>query len=377
MNHSDPKINLLEHSEAKVKLYGTYLAKYLNILSRNPYVQRIFLFDLLCGDGIYDKGAKGSPIIALETIKNHYDANNLSCPNMTVWFNDLGLSEIEPDILKIDRVKRFASNIDIPKNVIVEFHHEDYENLYPKAVRLINRTSKAKGLFFIDPYGYKTVKPCDIRSMLEGNNTEVLLWLPVAFMYRFVNSAMRSDFSGSEPLREFITTLFGDNPPVFKSVYDFIEQITDRFRIYLRELGIFVDNFMLERDASNVYCLFFFTSHIKGYETMLGTKWDMDENRGKGYTINKALSFSEVQLSGYPIKLEAFINSAQYRTNAEIYRFGLENGFLPKHTNEIFRDWKKDDRFEVIALDSKPIKGYYLQYDSERRIGFRMKISKQ
>jgi three-Cys-motif partner protein len=374
MNHSDPKTNLLEHSEAKVKLYGTYLAKYLNILSRTPYVEKIFLFDLLCGEGIYENGAKGSPIIALETIKEHYYFNH-SCPNMTIWFNDLGYSEVEPGTSKIDRVKRFASNIEIPNNTIVEFCQEDYENLYPKAIRLINKTHRAKGLFFIDPYGYKAVKPSDIRSMLEGNNSEVLLWLPIAFMYRFVNSAIRSDFPGSEPLREFIVTLFGDNPPVFKSVYDFIEQITSKFRTYLRELGIFVDNFMLERDASNVYCLFFFTSHIKGYETMLGTKWDMDENRGKGFTINKALSFSEVQLSGYPIKLETFISGTQYRTNADIYRFGLENGFLPKHTNEILRDWKKEQKLEIISLDGQPVRGNHVEYNSKRKVGFKIKNS--
>jgi len=373
MNHLDPKTHQLEHSEAKLKLYDKYLAKYLNILARNPYVKRIFIFDLLCGEGILKDNAKGSSIMALETIKDHYYSNNRSCPNITVWFNDIGQSEIEPGVLKIDRVKRFGEKIYRPRNVDVEFFQEDYEGLYPKAIRLVNGTYRAKGLFFIDPYGYKTVKPDDIRKMLEGNNTEVLLWLPIPFMYRFANSAMHSDFPGSEPLRELLITLFGDKPPIFKSIYDFIEKITDRFRTYLRELGIFVDNFTLERDANHVYCLFFFTSHIKGFETMLGTKWDVDKIRGRGHTINKIQSFSEIQLSGYPGKLEAFINSAQHRTNKELYRFGLENGFLPKHTNEVLRGWKKDDKFEVISLDGKPIKGYYISYDSERHVGFRMK----
>jgi hypothetical protein len=53
MSQADLKTNLLEHSEAKVKLYGTYLAKYLNILARSRYVEKVFLFDLLCGEGIF------------------------------------------------------------------------------------------------------------------------------------------------------------------------------------------------------------------------------------------------------------------------------------------------------------------------------------
>ncbi len=373
MNQLDPKTHLLEHSEAKLKLYDTYLAKYLNILARTPYVERIFVFDLLCGEGILRENAKGSPIMALETIKDHYYSNNRSCPNITVWFNDIGQSEIEHGVLKIDRVKRFGEKIYRPQNVNVEFFQEDYESIYPKAVQLVNSTYRAKGLFFIDPYGYKAIKPEDIRNMLEGNNTEVLLWLPASFMYRFANSVTRSDFKGGEPLREFIFSLFGSNPPTFKSVYDFIEQIIGSFRAYLRELGIFVDTFTLERGGGNVYSLFFFTSHIKGYETMLATKWDMDENRGKGHTIDKTLSFSEIQLSAYPQKLMAFIASTEYRTNAEIYKFGLENGFLPKHTNNVLRKWKKEGRCELISLDGQPVRGNHIEYNSSRRVGFKVK----
>ncbi len=372
MNQPDPKINLLEHSEAKVNLYSTYLAKYLNILARNRYVDKVFLFDLLCGEGVYSDGEKGSPIIALEAIKNHYYANNQTCPNMTVWLNDIGLSEIETDILKVKRVERFGENIFRPNNVNVEFKNEDYETIYPKAVTLVNNTRKAKGLFFIDPYGYKAIKPDDIRKMLTGNNTEVLLWLPASFMYRFANTVTHSDFRGGEPLREFIFTLFGSNPPFFKSIYDFIERITESFRIFLKDLDIFVDSFTLERGGGNTYCLFFFTSHIKGYEIMLETKWGMDENRGKGFTLNKAPSFSEVQLSGYPQKLRDFIASANSRTNSELYKFGLVNGFLPKHTNEILKGWKSDGIIETLSLDGQPAKGFYIKYNPDRRIAVKL-----
>ena len=105
---------------------------------------------------------------------------------------------------------------------------------------------------------------------------------------------------------------------------------------------------------------------------MLSTKWDMDENRGKGFTIDKAPSFSEIQLSGYPQKLREFISSGNSRTNSEIYKFGLENGFLPKHTNEILKAWKDQGILAVISLDKKPVKGFYIQYNHERRVAFRM-----
>ena len=59
---------MLEHSEAKVALYKSYLSRYLNILGRVPSVRKVFLFDLLAGEGIYEDGSKGSALSALEVV---------------------------------------------------------------------------------------------------------------------------------------------------------------------------------------------------------------------------------------------------------------------------------------------------------------------
>jgi three-Cys-motif partner protein len=374
----NPKTYLLEHSEAKVKLYGRYLSIYLNVLHRAQFVKRIFIFDLFCGEGIYENKAKGSPIIALERIRDHYFGNQNSCPDITVWFNDNGMSDIEKGVSKVDRVKKIAATIFKPANVKVDFRKENYEDIYPKAIELVAQTKDAKGLFFIDPFGYKSIKPDDIRKMLESGKTEVFLWLPIAQMYRFADSALRSGFPGSEPLKAFLNELFGKMIPDFESAHDFIEQLKARFRVYLKDLNAFVDTFILEREGSpnNVYCLFFFTRNVRGYEKMLEAKWKVDPIHGKGYSVEKTFSlFDEIELSGYPQKLLAFISSADYRTNSELYLFGLENGFLPKHTKEVLDKWRKPGtkfKFEVISLDNKPVRGYYIEYNSERHVAFRI-----
>ncbi|MBI5943164.1 MAG: three-Cys-motif partner protein TcmP [Chloroflexi bacterium] len=371
MKSINPKTNLLEHSEAKIALYGRYLSVYFNILHRAGFVKRIFVFDLFCGEGLYENNVKGSPIIALESISRHYFSNNNSIPDMTVWFNDNGISEIEDGVYKVDRVEKVGKNIFKPSNVKVEYHKENYEDIYPKAIDLVSQTRDAKGLFFIDPFGYKAIKPDDIRRMLENGKTEVFLWLPIAHMYRFADSALRSDFPGSEPLKLFLNELFGKSIPSFQSAYDFIEQLKGRFRASLKDLRIFVDTFTIERDASNIYCLFFFTGNIRGYEKVLEAKWSVDPSHGKGHTIEKTLSlFDETELSGYHDKLWSFLESTEYRTNTELHLFGLENGFLPKHTNAVLK--KNKSKFEVVGLDNKPVRGYYIEYNSERRVAFRL-----
>jgi three-Cys-motif partner protein len=167
MKQNDPKLIMLEHSEAKVNLYGTYLSIYLNILSRVPTVDKIFIFDLFCGEGIYEGGGKGSPMIALDAIKNHYYSNNNTSPNITVWFNDNGESEMEPGISKVDRVQRLCKSLFVPTNVSLEFKIGDYDTILPQALNILRTTQRSKGLFFLDPYGYKDIKLTDIRKILN------------------------------------------------------------------------------------------------------------------------------------------------------------------------------------------------------------------
>lgn len=374
--NSDAKVVMLEHSEAKVSLYGTYLAKYLNILSRVASVKRIFLFDLMCGEGIYDNGGKGSPVIAAEAINNHYLINNQSCPNITIWFNDKETSQIDKGVAKVDRVRSFVDRIYRPSNVIIQYFQEDYDQIHPRAIQLAQRTPYSKSLFFIDPYGYKDITPVHIKETLKGGNTEVLLFLPISHMYRFAAKAMESSFPGSAPLENFLRELFSGKQPSFRSVLDFVEQSKAQFRTFLKPMGIFVDTFTIERDSSNVYCLFFFTSHIRGYEKMLETKWVLDTEGGKGFRLQQGPQlFSEIELAGYPDNLYDYIVSANFRTNEEIHLFGLQNGFLPQHSNSILQSWLETRvDFERFALDSKPLRGKNAYIgNKDRSVAFRFR----
>ncbi len=370
----DAKVRMLEHSKAKVELYGKYLSIYLNILSRVNSVTRIYLFDLLCGEGIYEDGSKGSPLVALQAIKDHYFSHAQSCPNISVWLNDNGLSKIEKGVPKIERVKRLCAECFVPSKVELKFFQDDYGNILPLALNAIKESRGTKGLFFVDPYGYKSIRPADVKSLLESGQTEVLLFLPISHMYRFAETSLHSSFPGSEPLYDFLTELYGTTTIRFNSVYDFIDQSKEQFKRYLGNRNIFVDTFTLERDRQNVYGLFFFTSHTRGFEKMLETKWTLDSEQGRGFKLRRnAPLFTGVEISGYPAELANFLSGSQYRTNHELYSFGLQHGFLPKHTVEILKDWKQQHKVDVISLDGRPARGFYIEYKPDREIGISLK----
>jgi hypothetical protein len=261
----------------------------------------------------------------------------------------------------------------IPPSVLVEYYKEDYDVIHERAVQEARNTQHAKSLFFIDPYGYKDISPEHIQHTLVGGHTEALLFLPISHMYRFASSAVKSPFPGSMPLAKFLSNLFQGSPPTFRSVYDFITKIKGRFCEYLRDIGVYVDTFVIERNNSNIYCLFFFTCNLRGFEKIVEAKWTVDPLRGHGFAHNQNPSlFNPVDIAEYPQKLRAFIEAEEYRTNKAIYEFGLQNGFLPKHSHKIIKDWLSTcDNFKAFALDEKPLRRFstYLS-DQKRLVGF-------
>jgi len=60
--------SVLPHTEAKLKFYTFYLARYLEILVRAPGINKVNIYDMLCGEGIYSDGKTGSAVRAVEAI---------------------------------------------------------------------------------------------------------------------------------------------------------------------------------------------------------------------------------------------------------------------------------------------------------------------
>ncbi len=375
MAKKDAKINLLDHSEAKVGLYGRYLSIFLNILSRSP-INTIHLFDLFCGEGVFEDGGKGSPIVALETIRNHFFNNNKTCPNINIVFNDTGFSEIEPTKLKTDRVKENASKIFKPKNVNVGYVNIDYSVLIEK---VINRTDKLRSneraLVFIDPWGYKEIDPNDIKKLLSNGKTEVILFLPIYFMARFVEKSRDDEFKGGKAIRKFIELLFGsiDNYPKSKSQKEFIYKIQEQFKVFLNLK--YVDTFKIERESNNWFCLFFFTNNKKGFQKMIEAKWLIDKKHGTEFKIGEDLKmdlFDEIEVSNYTEKVSSFLKNNLAATNIDLMNFGLENNFLPPHTKKVLDEIKLNHGIDIISLDGLPARSYYLG-DEKRLVNIKIR----
>lgn len=352
------KTNLLNHSEAKVKLLSEYLKRYLNIISNDGYTEKINIYDLFCGQGLYEDGGEGSPLVALRKVKETYYTKIANSPNklpkINCQFNDIDESKIS--ILK-DAIKSKSLHY---KNIgDIEFTSNDYQEEVNKLSESFSKFKNEKGFVFIDPYGYKDVKATHIKKLLDcKNKSEVLLWLPIQFMYRFSGSGM------PESLNNFISELeITDEINNCSSVWDFIRTLKNGFQSYLGE-NYFVDNFSLKKEENTVFCLYFFTSHIKGFEKMLEAKWEIDSEQGRGweYLGNQPSLFFQDKTNELEEKLLEFLKTKRF--NKDVYEFTLRQGYLPKHTNQIFEEWQKNDTFEVYLLNGEKArkKSFYIRY---------------
>jgi len=356
MTKQNAKTQMLEHSKAKVELYKRYLSIYLNIISRDGYTKKIYLYDLFCGEGEYSDGSKGSPLVALEVIREHFFQNDKKIISIRLFLNDDRRE-------KIDKVERLVDDCFKPYNCVVEFRNEDYSELVKHMINEIEQFENEKGLIFIDPYGYKQIKLNDIKRSLDGNKTEVILFLPISFMYRFAEVAQADDLPGYEPLRKFIGEVFSPTIQHFKSVYDFIKKLKFAFRDKLK--NYYIDTFTIERDSHNIYCLFFFTSHIRGFEKMIETKWKTDEQEGRGFRLSKqGKLFSLRELTDFPQKVYDFIRLNKNCTNKDLYKYGLFNGYLPKHLRQIISQFQEKGKLRVISQTQQKIRkgAFYLDY---------------
>lgn len=349
----ESQINPQEHSDIKVLLLRKYLEKYINILSLAPHVNEVDLHDLFCGEGVYENLKEGSPVIILNLITDIYNKNRDLISGRLKFnckFNDWNAEKIAKLNTTIEKLKLLDNNI-----LAIKLTNNDYNDV-KKTLFNKSKNPNKRTFVFIDPYGYKDVLFSDIKKVLADGYTEVLLFLPTQFMYRFEKDAT------PESLQLFLNEA---NERVenkgSRSGVDFINKLKEGFKANLGGKH-YVDSFVITRGSNQFFAMFFFTSHIYGFEKFLEAKWDIDEDEGRGWSPKKqgqSSLFDEVDTKPSIDKFEE--NLIEYlrekRTNIEIHQFTIANcSHLIIHANKILKNLQDNGRLNVKLIDGKDAK---------------------
>jgi three-Cys-motif partner protein len=349
----DSQLNPYEHSDIKVKLLKLYLEKYINILALAKGVNTVEVFDLFCGEGIYNNGKEGSPVIILKLIKDiYYKARKNSNVKFNCNFNDYDTSKTEKLSNYISEKKLHYSEMGS-----LNYFNDDYQIIKEKIINS-KKINGLKRFIFIDPYGYKNISINDIEGLLSDKNTEVLLFLPTQFMYRFEKK------STPESLHNFLTEVMTEEElGKSNSGVDFIHNLRDGFGANLKGKH-YVDSFIITRDKNEYFALFFFTSHLYGFEKFLEAKWNIDEEEGRGWSpkFDEVDLFSIIETQAITDKFEEKLIEflSELRSNIEIHHFTIENRHLTTHTVPILKKLQNSNNLIVNTTDkSKPRKGAF------------------
>ncbi len=368
-NKIDVKKTLQIHSLAKIEFYKEYLKRYLRPLTLSPHIDKINIYDVFCGMGIYEDGGKGSPIAAFDAIKEFSEdpISKKGEADITLIINDINK-------LNVQNVESYISARN-NNYCTLDPHHFDIDSFFPYILKRVSRSSgRERNLLFIDPYGYSKIKREVLEHLLANTHTEIILFLPISFMYRFTNAAVNdtNNIAQYQGLRDFIHSFFPEETSFASdnmNVHTYINSITSALRF---SKDVYTTSYYIERSPSNYFALFFMTKHIYGFEKILEVKWLLDENKGKGFNIPDPTGnlFEEVFAKEDELKnskeleqyLKDFLKTA--RTNRELYEFVLRKEFLPKHANQILKDLHKKNKISAVLEDGQPTRkgAYYINY---------------
>lgn len=363
-----PPKPLPPHSEAKIRLLKTYLEAYLGVISHDRYTERVFLADLFCGPGMYADAKAGSPVEIGRMLaglhKRHPDA-----PRTEFLFNDLALE----NVTNVESYLRPLEAVH-PKLALIA-SNKNAGTLIPELLEEQSaKQPKTKRFYFVDPFGYSQISLSEILSLLQVEGAELLLFQPCSFMFRF------SEKGTPEALAGFMEELSRGMPwPQGLTIMEYIQHTK---RLLKQQLSgtHYVDSFTIQKDAQTVFCLFFFTGHIRGFEKMLEAKWRFNGESGQGWHYSAAAGVDDLFAKPTPQTqmLERALDSLFEigpATNAEVYRATLEQGFLPKHANEVLSAWQRAGK--LFVEPSPPRVGvFYLGYENHEKNGRIIRISK-
>lgn len=365
----DPKKYILPHSEAKLKLYSDYLKRYLRIMSLIPYIDRINIFDIFCGTGIYQDGKKGSPILAFEIIKSlfyEYKSSGKKLKPIRLIIND-GKTK------NIDKVKQYLTEQNKREVCEIDYYGLESTEMFAETINIIKKQSSSeKNIIFIDPYGYKEIHKNDIFNLLKNNQTEIILFLPISHMYRFKGIAL-NDFDNVSyiKLRNFIHEFFQNGHPVFINnslkISEFIKYIKESLAFQNK---YFSTSFYIQRDKSNYNAIFLITPNILGFEKIIEVKWDLDSKKGEGYRLIDLDSlFDKEPFSELEVPITKLLKEGKIKNNIDLYLVTLLCEHTIKHMNDLIRIWKSEGKIEVrdIKTDSVNNKGTYLNYKEYKK----------
>lgn len=341
---------LKRHTLAKHQILRWYLDAWLPILGAGRWARDdLVLIDGFAGPGRYRTGEKGSPLIMLDAYLEHSAQLDARCH----------LFFIEEHTGRAEHLRNEVAKYTLPSSVTVDVITGSFEVEFPQLIdRLVAEFAQLPPTFaFIDPFGAGQIRVALSTPLLAVPRCELLVYVPVAHLARFVDhpdlEGTLNSVYGSEAWRAATKT------PVLEERTKILH---DLFLAEVERHADLVRSFEITPDVGhNTYYLFFGTNSERGLQRMKDAMWRVDPHGGTRFrdttTVDHPVLFEQDPDFGRLLEMLRDHFGTRWFTIEQAETFTLretpfrDNGHLKRPT---LKPAEKSGELEVERPKGKP-----------------------
>ena len=328
------------HTRDKLELYRQYLARYLLIMANQRFYDKIDIYDIFAGSGVYGNNQDGSATIAAKMIDETLRSSN----------KDISLFLNEYERKNYEKLKQHLEG----------YSFSTFTNL--SANEFISKLSPqtpegAIEFFFIDPYGYTQISKNNYDFLFQRKRCEYLIFMPIRHIHRFVG--------GEEVLpsiRQFIEDMNIDRKALRESIensrgiIDFSRIINDGLAITSGKKFCLYKILENKNNDTNKYGLYFISDHIRGAEKFLESIKKLDSMK------NTQTEFGFIKERDIREKIQEIIKNGKIN-NVNLYQEGVRRGIFSSDMNAELK--KLEDEGKII-VEGEERKGHSFYMNNKK-----------
>lgn len=360
--HKEP---FTEETITKLEIFEKYLESWLPVAIESPFIKKVNICDFFSGPGKSINGIKGSPLRVISVINKYYDKITKQKLQINILFNEYVKKKY---VQLCDCITLEQQNLEKLKSFLkIELFNKDFKELFNSRKSLLENDFN---LFFLDQCGVKHITEDVFLELARFTKTDFMFFISSSSFKRFASDSSFQKHFPDIDLKKIYTTKQAYMHRLILQYYRSKKPKTSKIKLY---------PFTIKK-GSNIYGLIFGSNHPRGVDKFLKIAWDTNELNGEAnfdidddWEAKQGVLFGPKKLpkiKKYENELEKYIMSKKEITNIELFDYTLENGHIGKHTAEVLKRLKKNNKIEY---DGHPCISYDKCYKKREIKYFKIK----
>ncbi|RXK60350.1 three-Cys-motif partner protein TcmP [Lacibacter luteus] len=324
----------------KLTIFEDYFKEWLPVFlaKPDPIWKEIQIFDLFAGEGKDVNGVLGSPMRIISVLNANRDLILKSGVKIKVVVNEYEKQKFD---LLVSNLKSIADT----SLYELELYNDDFYKIFESYYESMKKTAN---FLFLDQNGIKQITESVFNKLIQLKQTDFLFFISSSFIKRF---------NELDEFRKYLKITKQDLEG--KSYYHIHKVVLEYYRSMIpKGKDYFLAPFSIKKPAG-IYGLIFGTNHTLGIEKFLHVCWKHDRLTGEanfdidneGIDLTRPSLFEEFNKPTkrhlFEQKLKSKILEGDLKTGKEVYLWVLNEGFLLKDANPIFRELIQLRKIEI------------------------------